>query len=135
MPWLAICLGVLLCGPPAAAAPFVIGTWYGTGQPHDKSEMWLDHLLPNGAFNGQYRSCVKGKAYDAAQSGNWSLAGDTLTIQIVTVNGLFNPRVDIYKNLFHDGKKWTYRFLGNGYVFNAERVEDSFKLFSCEAIS
>ena len=120
---------------PAMAAPFVVGSWYGQGQPNDKSNMWLDHLLADGSFNGQYRTCVKGKASDTFQAGTWSLTGDTLTISILTVDGFFQPRNDVYQNLSHDARRWAYKYLKLGYVSKAERVDDKLQLSSCETVS
>jgi hypothetical protein len=121
--------------PADAAVPFVVGSWYGQGQPADKYEMWLDHLLPDGSFNGLYRSCVKGKAYDATQTGYWSLKDNMLSISIVTVNGFFQPRVDVYQTLSQDPKHWSYRYLKLGYVFNAERVDNKYQITPCETVS
>ena len=120
---------------PASAAPYVVGDWYGQGQPNDKSNMWLDHLRPDGAFNGQYRTCLKGKASDTVQSGTWSLTGDSLTISILTVDGFFQPRNDVYQTMTHDGRHWVYNYLRMGYVFKADRVDGKFELPSCETVS
>jgi hypothetical protein len=118
-----------------AAAPYVVGTWYGQGQPDDRDQMWLEHLLPNGGFDGLYRSCIKGKAQDLFQTGSWSLAGDVITIHIATVDGAPAPRTDLYRTLSRRGKTWTYRYLRLGFVYNAQRAADNFKLYSCEAVS
>ena len=96
----------------AIAAPFLVGTWFGEGQPGDKeSEMWMARMLPNGDFRAQFRSCVKGKATDLFQTGSWSLFNNIETIQIKTVDGQFYPRTDSYEILSHDAKKQTYRYL------------------------
>jgi hypothetical protein len=51
-------LAVLLAlAAPAAAAPFPVGAWFGQGQPHDKSEMWIARMLANGDFRVQFRTC------------------------------------------------------------------------------
>lgn len=121
--------------PPASAAPFLVGSWFGTGQPNDKSEMWLAHMLPNGDFRAEFRSCVKGQAYDLTQTGSWSLNGYVETISLLTVNGQFYPRTDTYKILFQNGKKQTYRYLKTGYVYNSSRVDDKFEMPNCESIS
>ena len=118
-----------------AAVPYVVGTWYGQGQPDDRDEMWLEHLLPNGGFDGLYRTCIKGKAQDLFQTGSWSLAGDMITIRIATIDGAPNPRTDLYRTLSRTGKKWTYRYLRLGFVYNAERVADNFQLYTCDAVS
>ena len=125
----------LLSGFSAEAAPYVVGTWYGQGQPEDRHQMWLEHMLPNGAYDGLYRTCIKGKALDVFQTGSWSLDKDWITIRLSTVNGYLSSRTDLYQTLSQGGKKWTYRYPRLGFVYSAERVDDSFKLFSCEAIS
>lgn len=133
---LALAIALVNSAAPAnAAAPFVVGSWYGQGQPSDQYEMWLDHLLPDGSFNGLYRSCTKGKAHDTTQTGYWSLKGDTLSISIITVDGLFQPRVDVYKTLKQDPGHWSYRYLKLGYVFNAERVDNKYEITACETVS
>ena len=40
---------------------FLTGFWFGQGEPHDKSEMWLAHAYPNGDFAVQFRACRKGQ--------------------------------------------------------------------------
>jgi hypothetical protein len=133
---LALAIALLNGAAPAGAAvPYVVGSWYGQGQPSDQYEMWLDHMLPDGSFNGQYRSCTKGKAHDTTQTGYWSLKGDTLSISIITVDGLFQPRVDVYKTLKQAPKHWSYRYLKLGYVFNAARVDDKYQITNCETVS
>ena len=49
--------------------------------------MYLDHLLPNGDFHGEYRYCVKGKAFDSTQTGRWTLKGNRLTIMVGNADG------------------------------------------------
>ena len=130
-----IFLGLLLTVSSACAAPSLVGTWFGTGQPDDKGEMWIAHMLPNGEFRAEFRSCIKGKAFDVIQTGQWSLAGDIETISIITANGLLNLRTDTYKILFQDGKRQTYRYLATGFVYNSRRVDDKFQMPSCETLS
>ena len=120
---------------PASAAPFLVGTWFGTGQPNDRSEMWMAHMLPNGDFRAEFRSCVKGHAFDQRQTGHWSLDKDVETITRSTVDGVPVQATDVYKILFQDGERQTYRYLGNGFVYNSRRVDDKFQMPSCESIS
>ena len=134
-PSLALVLLLPIFASPASAAPFLVGTWFGTGQPDDKGEMWVAHMLPNGEFRAEFRSCVKGKALDMTQTGQWALAGDIETISIITADGLLYLRTDTYKILFQDGKKQTYRYMKTGYVYNSRRVDDKFQMPSCEAVS
>ena len=120
---------------PACAAPFLVGNWFGTGQPHDKSEMWLAHMLPNGEFRAEFRACIKGQPFDDTQSGHWVLSGDMETITIVTADGQPYPRTDAYKILFQNGRKQTYEYLKTGYVYNSSRVDGKFEMPSCETVS
>ncbi|HWU55153.1 MAG TPA: hypothetical protein VN175_06595, partial [Rhizomicrobium sp.] len=60
---------------PAVEHPsFLTGTWFGQGEPHDKSEMWLAQTSANGEISVQFRICRKGKAYDLVQKGTWRFA-------------------------------------------------------------
>ena len=120
---------------PAAAAPFPIGSWYGTGQAYDKSILWLDHMLPNGEFRAQFRKCVKGQAQDTFETGRWTMKGDTFTIRVLTVNGVTDVREDHYKLLFHDKTRQRYRYLATGYVFSSTLVGDKFELPACDMVS
>ena len=117
------------------AAPFLVGSWFGTGQPDDRSQMWLAHMLPDGRFEAQFRSCVKGKGMDEVETGRWSLKGDSETIQVMMVNGQPFARRDEYKIEKFDKSSQTYRYLKTGYVYSSRRVADSFEMPSCEAIS
>jgi hypothetical protein len=125
----------LLNAPAASAAPFLVGTWFGEGQPYDKHEMWVARMLPNGNFRAEFRACIKGKAHDQIQTGQWSLAGDMETITTVTVNGSPDRFASLYKILWQNGKKQTYRYMPTGFVYTSTRVADTFELPSCEAIS
>jgi hypothetical protein len=117
------------------AAPFLIGAWFGQGQPDDKSEMWLVHNDPDSSFQVQFRACAKGKAMDQMETGRWSLAGDTETLQVLTVNGTPLAQREIYKILSHDGAKQIYRYLATGFVYTSRRVDGDFEMPSCEMIS
>jgi hypothetical protein len=120
---------------PLCAAPFLVGTWFGTGQPNDKSEMWIAQMLPNGDFRAQFRACIKGQALDQTNTGTWVLQGDIETISIITIDDQFWPRTDVYKILSHDSQRQTYRYLKTGFVYNSKRVDDKFQMPSCETIS
>lgn len=125
----------LVLALPALAASYPVGTWYGQGQPDDRHEMWLEHMLPNGGYDGLYRSCLNGKAQDVFQTGSWSLDRDQITIRIATVNGRPASRIDLYQSLSQGHDVWTYRYLRLGYVYRAERVSGNFQLTSCDTIS
>ena len=132
--WLLIS-AVLLFSPVASAAPFLVGTWFGEGQPYDKHEMWMAQMMPNGNFRAQFRSCIKGQAHDQIQTGQWSLAGDMETITTFTVYGKPDQFTSLYKILWQNGKKQTYRYMTTGFVYTSTRVADTFELPSCETIS
>lgn len=119
----------------AVAVPFLLGSWFGTGQPNDKAAMWIAHMNPNGVFAAHFRSCVKGQEFDEVETGRWRLEGDTETINIMTTNGKPFLREDVYKILSHDNQKQVYRYLRDGFVFTSRRVNDKFEMPSCEAIS
>jgi hypothetical protein len=117
------------------ATPFLLGTWFGTGQPNDKAAMWIAYMKPSGVFAAHFRSCVKGQEYDEMETGRWRLEGDLETITIQTVNGKPFSREDSYKILSHDDRRQVYRYLADGFVFTSHRVNEKFEMPSCEAIS
>ena len=58
----ALCALLLLTALPAQAATYpMAGTWFGTGQPDDKSEMYIDYFNADGGFRNQHRYCRQGK--------------------------------------------------------------------------
>src|ERR1051325_8204979 len=128
---LAACL-VLLSAVPACAASYMVGTWFGHGQPENKDAMYIDRMLADGRWRGEYRTCVKGKASDQVQTGRWSLQGDILSLQVDTVNGILTPRTDAYKMLAHTDKTQKYLSLSWNFAYTPERVADSFQMPSCE---
>ena len=71
----------------------------------------------------------------AGQPGRWALAGDILTLGIETVDGLFAPRTDTYKMLFHDARSQKYFSLGYKFVYTPQRMADDFQMPSCELTS
>src|SRR6266702_3821107 len=78
---------VLLALLGAAEHPsYLTGTWFGQGEPNDRSEMWLAHASANGDFAVQFRSCRKGqkanKASDLFQKGTWRFQDGTEYVQI-----------------------------------------------------
>ena len=44
---------LMLLATPAYAASDIAGTWFGTGQPDDRSSMYIDRLRPNGEWQGE----------------------------------------------------------------------------------
>lgn len=126
---------LLMIATPANAAPWLAGTWFGTGQPHDRSEMWIAHMSPDGAFHAQFRTCRKGKAIDSYNEGSWTLNGAIATIRVVLVDGQFYPRTDLYEITAHDGKSQTYKYLKTGFVYRSGRVSDKFQMPRCDLVS
>jgi hypothetical protein len=117
------------------AAPFLVGAWFGQGQPNDKAEMWLARNAANGTFQVQFRSCTKGHALDQVETGRWSLVGDIETLQVLSVNGAPLAQAETYKVLSHEAGKQVYRYQATGFVYMSRRVDSNFELPSCEAIS
>lgn len=127
---------VMLAAPHAAfAAPSMSGIWYGHGQPGDQLAMYLDQLRPNGDFLVHHRTCIKGKTFDQFAAGRWSVSGNTLTINIQTVNGQSEPRTDVYRTQSVDAKTWRYTYLPTNFSYSAQRVADTFKMPSCDLVS
>ncbi len=71
-----------------AAAPTVVGFWYGIGEPGDPEVFYIDAFSADGKFNAEYRKCEKGKLiYQQTQSGTWKVADGVLTINSTMING------------------------------------------------
>jgi hypothetical protein len=131
-------LVLLLAATPVAAGPndWMAGRWFGTGQPNDKSEMWLAQAYGDGRFHVQFRACRQGKAYDKTNDGVWKLDGVTETISIDTVDGgKVMPRNDVYTMLSHTSDKQTYRYEGTGFVYTSHKVAASFAMPPCDLTS
>jgi hypothetical protein len=109
---------LLACSAPAAAAPPLAGTWFGTGQPEDKGGMYIDHMLPNGEIHSNFLICNKGKPQDDTEDGNWSVSGDILTISVISHNGQFSPRVDTYRIVSVDGRQLSEIFLRFNFAYS-----------------
>ncbi|MBA2587993.1 MAG: hypothetical protein H0U98_05135 [Alphaproteobacteria bacterium] len=127
----------LLTAAPAQAAPsYIVGTWFGHGQPEDKSSIYIDRMRADGTWQGEYRACSKGKSSgDQIQTGRWKLDGDILTLGVETVGGQFWPRTDTYKMLAHSATAQKYLSIGRNFVYTPQRVADDFKMPSCELTS
>jgi hypothetical protein len=128
-----------LAAPAAAARPspdsWPVGVWFGQGQPHDKSEMWIARMAANGEFRVQFRTCRKGKATDQFEAGRWVLKDGLETIDIALVNGRPLPRRDQYRILHQDGRVQRYRYLRTGFVFTSRRVADDYAMPRCDLVS
>jgi hypothetical protein len=122
---------VLMLAAPASAASYMVGTWFGHGQPEDKDSMYIDRMRADGSWRGEYRTC-KGKPLpDQIQEGHWALAGDTLSLRVDTVNGMRAPRTDLYKMLAHTATTQKYLSLGWNYPYTPQREPDDFMMPSC----
>jgi hypothetical protein len=131
-------LVLLLAATPAAAAPdgWMVGRWFGTGQPNDKSEMWLAEAFGDGRFHVLFRACRQGKAFDKTNDGRWTLDGAAETISIDTVDGVkLMPRQDRYTILSHTGAKQTYRYEATGFVYTSRKVDAKFAMPPCDLTS
>jgi hypothetical protein len=126
---------VLVSAAPASAQSYMVGTWFGHGQPDNKESMYIDRMRADGQWRGEYRTCIKGKPFDQVQTGRWSLQGDILSLKVDTVNGRPMPRTDDYKMLAHGAKTQNYFSLSWNYAYSPERVADNFQMPSCELIS
>lgn len=110
------------------------GRWFGQGEPHDKSEMWLAELSANGDITVQFRACRKGKARDMWETGNWWFANGIETIRITQSGGRTVLRETPYRILSADGKRQTYS-MPDGFVFQSSRVSADFKMPDCDLTS
>jgi hypothetical protein len=125
----------LLLAAPAAAAPndWMAGRWFGSGQPNDKSEMWLAVLTADGRFHAQFRACRQGKAFDKTNDGTWKLDGAAETISIIKVDDVMTmPRQDHYTILSHAPGKQTYRYDATGFTYTSRRVDAKFEMPRCD---
>ena len=134
--FLALC-GLLLTTPALAQQNWMVGHWFGYGQPHDKSEMWLEESRPDGTIRVLHRGCFRGKATDVTDEGTWSLKGDILTVRIDKVDGQALPAIrnDIYRILSHSATRQTYRLERTGFVYNSRKVDGKFQLPPCDLSS
>ena len=135
----ALLLLVLAAVPAGAASAgrtgWMVGRWFGTGQPDDRSEMWLAQASPDGRFHVQFRRCRQGKAFDMTNDGVWTLDGAKETISIDTVGEhKLMPRHDVYTILSHTGDKQTYRYEGTGFVYTSRKVRADFAMPRCDLV-
>jgi len=131
---LALVLLVFAALPVRAASPLV-GTWFGSGQPWDKSAMYMDTMRPDGSFHAHHRFCVKGKSHDQYEDGTWAFDKNILTIHVQTVNGRFEPRVDDYKIVSVTAKAEHYVYLAMNFPYSSQRVDAGFQMPNCDLVS
>jgi hypothetical protein len=136
---LALVLVAMLAVMPALSAraqtSFMVGTWFGRGQPDDKLSMYIDRMRPDGRWRGEYRACLRGRPLDQVQTGRWTLDGDRLLLHVETVDGAPMPRTDVYRMLAHDGRSQKYAAQPSGFAYTPRRVDDGYKMPSCDLIS
>ena len=128
-----LCLA--LAATPAMAAGSLAGTWFGQGEPFDKTEMYLDHFLPNGEIHSQFRLCQKGQARDSTEDGTWAVSGNVLTIKVTRHNGQASPREDVYRLDLVTPQRFRETYLALNFPFDERRVADDFQMPSCELTS
>ena len=131
-------IALLLIAAPAAAAPgdWMAGRWFGTGQPNDRSEMWLAQAFADGRFHVQFRACRQGKAFVKTNDGVWKLDGAAETISIDTVDGQkMVPRQDRYTILSHTNGKQTYRYELTVFVYTSRMADAKFTMPPCDLTS
>ena len=126
---------VVLCASPAWAQSYMVGTWFGQGQPHSKESMYIDRMRADGSWRGEYRTCIKGKSSDQVQEGRWSLSGDMLILKVEMVDGHREGRTDNYKMLAHTATTQKYVSLGWDFPYTPRKMADDFQMPSCELTS
>jgi hypothetical protein len=120
----------------ASAAPSLVGTWFGYGQPDSKDSMYLDHFLANGELHSQFRDCFKGVVLDdSTEDGTWSVKGDILTVKIERHNGKPAPRTDTYRLTSVTADRFKDVYVPLNFPFDEMRVADNFKMPGCELTS
>jgi len=129
------CLALLVALPASAATYPMAGAWFGTGQPDDKSEMYIDTFNADGGFRNHHRWCRQGKAFDTKETGRWSVKGDILTIAIATVDGAPRPRTDSYRLTGVDAKSQNYVVLPSNFAYHASKVAANFEMPPCDLTS
>jgi hypothetical protein len=128
---LCLCLAVT----PAVAAASLAGTWFGQGEPFDKTEMYLDRFLPNGEIHSQFRACLKGHAQDSREDGTWAVSGNILTIKVERHNDQAAPREDVYRLDLVTARQFREVYLALNFPFDERRVDDKFEMPSCQLTS
>jgi hypothetical protein len=133
--WRAV--GVIFClvSAPASAAPSLVGTWFGYGQPDSKDSMYLDRFLPNGQLHSQFRDCIKGKPIDSSEDGDWKVSGNILTIHIALHNGRPAPRTDVYRLTSVTPQGFKDVYIPLNFPFDERRVENGFTMPGCQLVS
>ena len=111
------------------------GIWFGSGQPGDRSQMYIDTFNTDGSFRAQHRACLQGKSFDQSQTGRWRVEGNILIVDIATVDGFPEPRTDRYRINAADGKIQDYTYLENNFGYRARKVDGKFQMPPCDLTS
>ncbi len=84
--------------------------------------MYIDYFNADGGFRNQHRQCAQGKvAYETSETGRWRVSGDTLTIDIATVNGKPDPRSDRYRDQV--GRRQNAELFLSAHQFRVPRAQ------------
>jgi len=138
---IALGLALLLAAQPVLAqkpAPMqdrMVGIWFGSGQPGDRSQMYIDTFNADGTFHALHRACMQGKALDQTQTGRWRLSGNVLTISMTAVNGQATAYEDRYRVNAVDGITQDYTLLANNFGYRARKVDGKFQMPPCDLSS
>jgi hypothetical protein len=125
-----------LAQKPAGMTQRWAGIWFGTGQPNDRSQMYIDYFNADGSFHNQHRQCAQGQVvYEVFETGRWRIAGDRLTIDIATVNKRAEPRTDLYRIKSVDERMQNYVYLPTNFEYRARKVGAGFKMPPCDLSS
>jgi len=129
-------LALLATLPASAAAYPMAGAWFGTGQPEDRSEMYIDTFGADGSFHNQHRWCRQGKINrEMRQTGRWRVEGNILIVDIATNDGGLAPRTDRYRLISVDDKNQNYVYLENNFAYHAHKVDAKFQMPPCDLAS
>lgn len=125
---------LIATGRPALAAPFfLVGTWYGEGQPSSENVTWVVQFKSDGHWAARFRYCTTPR-HESATSGTWTADKHAWTLVYTFSNGQPMYWEDRYVTLSYDGRKHTYRSTQTGHTFTAVRVPDGSKPPACEIV-
>ena len=126
---------LLLMAPlPANADAGLPGIWFGT-QPYDSDASYLLTIRTDGSFQTLHHRCRKGQNLDRLVTGTWAMEGDTIIYHVATVGGQIRPRVDVFRLVSVDDKQQSTIFLRQHLSYVAQRVNEQFRLPSCDLVS
>lgn len=128
-------VALLMVTLPVQAAPWIVGNWYGQGQPDDRTAMYLDRFKADGTFHSDFRQCVKGKKIDTNEDGTWTLNGNILTLQVQLRDGAFSPRTEIYRLQSHTANEFKDVYEGWNFPYDEHRVDAKFAMPDCQLVS